>query len=164
MLSNPWFAILHSSGFAVMMFLLTALPAALLTTALLTTALLTTQVTPAVAVERTPEQAENARAIAPFPENIQTLPLNLVLSLSARRVSVYRGDMLIASYAVAVGREGWNTPTGQFSVFQKQVNPAWEHPFTGQVMPPGPDNPLGDRWIGFLVRWNKFYWLSRYAR
>ncbi len=74
---------------------------------------------------------------------------NLVLNLSERRVSLYRGDMLVASYAVAVGREGWNTPTGQFSVFQKQVDPAWEHPFTGVVIPPGPDNPLGSRWIGF---------------
>jgi L,D-transpeptidase ErfK/SrfK len=75
--------------------------------------------------------------------------LNLVLSLSDRRVSVYSGDMLIASYEVAIGREGWNTPTGQFSVFQKQTDPAWEHPFTGEVIPSGPENPLGTRWIGF---------------
>ncbi|MEM6451716.1 MAG: L,D-transpeptidase family protein [Cyanobacteria bacterium P01_D01_bin.105] len=79
----------------------------------------------------------------------QALPLSVVLSLSTRQVSVYRGEMLIARYEVAVGREGWNTPTGEFSVFQKQVDPAWEHPFTGTVVPPGPDNPLGSRWIGF---------------
>ncbi len=83
------------------------------------------------------------------PADGQALPLNLVLSLSDRHLSVYRGDMLIASYEVAVGREGWNTPTGQFSVFQKQANPAWQHPFTGEIIPPGPDNPLGARWIGF---------------
>ena len=23
------------------------------------------------------------------------------------------------------------------------------NPFTDEVMPPGPENPLGDRWIGF---------------
>jgi len=79
----------------------------------------------------------------------QSLPLSVVLSLSARRVNIYRGEMLTASYEVAVGREGWNTPTGEFSVFQKQIDPAWEHPFTGVVVPPGPDNPLGARWIGF---------------
>ncbi|MFK8186223.1 MAG: L,D-transpeptidase [Phormidesmis sp.] len=79
----------------------------------------------------------------------QSFSLNLVLSLSERRVNVYRGEMLVASYEVAVGREGWNTPTGEFSVFQKQEDPAWEHPFTGAVVPPGPDNPLGARWIGF---------------
>ena len=88
--------------------------------------------------------AETASETAP-----ETYALSLVLSLSARRVSVYRGDMLVASYAVAVGREGWNTPTGEFTVFQKKTNPAWEHPFTGEVLPPGPENPLGARWIGF---------------
>lgn len=75
--------------------------------------------------------------------------LKLQLHLSERRLAVYRGDMLIANYSVAVGREGWQTPTGEFSVFQKQRDPAWEHPFTGEVIPPGPGNPLGTRWIGF---------------
>lgn len=75
--------------------------------------------------------------------------LKLELHLSERRLAVYRGEMLIANYSVAVGREGWQTPTGEFSVFQKQSDPAWEHPFTGEVIPPGPDNPLGTRWIGF---------------
>jgi L,D-transpeptidase ErfK/SrfK len=84
----------------------------------------------------------------PDPQTVER-SLNLVLSLSDRRVSVYSGDMLIASYEVAVGREGWNTPTGQFSVFQKQTNPTWQHPFTGEIIPPGPENPLGTRWIGF---------------
>jgi len=75
--------------------------------------------------------------------------LSLELRLSDRRLVVYQGEMLVANYEVAVGREGWNTPTGEFSVFQKQVDPYWEHPFTGNVVPPGPDNPLGTRWIGF---------------
>lgn len=95
-------------------------------------------------------QAETPQTIsAVSTEAADALVLNLVLSLSDRRVSVYRGEMLVASYAVAVGREGWQTPTGEFTVFQKQADPAWEHPFTGEVVPPGPDNPLGSRWIGF---------------
>ncbi|MEL6938193.1 MAG: L,D-transpeptidase family protein [Cyanobacteria bacterium J06598_1] len=75
--------------------------------------------------------------------------LKLELRLSERRLSVYRGEMLVANYTVAVGREGWQTPTGEFRVFQKQSDPSWEHPFTGEVIPPGPENPLGTRWIGF---------------
>lgn len=75
--------------------------------------------------------------------------LKLELKLSERRLLVYRGELLIANYPVAVGREGWQTPTGEFSVFQKQANPTWEHPFTGELVPPGPGNPLGSRWIGF---------------
>ena len=91
----------------------------------------------------------SAQSISVRPQSAQTQALNLVLNLGDRRLMVYQGNMLINSYPVAVGREGWQTPTGEFSVLQKQVNPAWEHPFTGQVVPPGPANPLGTRWIGF---------------
>ncbi|MEL6777215.1 MAG: L,D-transpeptidase [Cyanobacteria bacterium J06597_16] len=96
----------------------------------------------------TATQALSARA-GNLDQGAQVFALNLVLSLSARRLSVYRGEMLVASYEVAVGREGWQTPTGDFSVFQKLTDPTWEHPMTGERVPPGPGNPLGTRWIGF---------------
>ncbi|MGD1942732.1 MAG: L,D-transpeptidase [Leptolyngbyaceae cyanobacterium] len=73
----------------------------------------------------------------------------LVLRLSERRLYGYHGDHEIVAYDVAIGRNEWETPTGAFTVFQQQQHPAWEHPFTGEVVPPGPDNPLGARWIGF---------------
>ncbi|NJM97642.1 MAG: L,D-transpeptidase [Phormidesmis sp. RL_2_1] len=88
-------------------------------------------------------------ANSPHQADSQAVALRLVLTLSARQVAVYRGDVLLSRYPVAIGREGWQTPTGEFSVFQKQTDPAWEHPFTGEVIPPGPENPLGTRWIGF---------------
>ncbi len=75
--------------------------------------------------------------------------VRLRLSLSDRKVYVYRGDTLETSYPVAVGRAGWETPTGNFEVFSQVDSPGWTNPFTDEVMPPGPDNPLGDRWIGF---------------
>ncbi|MEM9087484.1 MAG: L,D-transpeptidase family protein [Cyanobacteria bacterium P01_F01_bin.53] len=103
----------------------------------------------ATAIKVPEERAATIQSTSTETASDASYALNLVLSLSARRVAVYRGEMLVASYAVAVGREGWNTPTGEFNVFQKQTNPAWEHPFTGEVLPPGPDNPLGARWIGF---------------
>lgn len=52
-------------------------------------------------------------------------------------------------YPVAVGMPGWETPVGQFEVIEKTTNPVWEHPATGLKIRPGPDNPLGSRWIGF---------------
>ncbi len=80
----------------------------------------------------------------------QTQPeLHLVIKLSDRRVYVYRQQQLLTSYPIAVGREGWETPTGQYQVIQKIQEPAWQHPFTGEIIPPGPENPLGMRWIGF---------------
>ncbi|ASC74032.1 Putative L,D-transpeptidase YkuD [Halomicronema hongdechloris C2206] len=59
------------------------------------------------------------------------------------------GETLEASYPVAVGRPGWETPTGQFRVFAMLENPGWTNPFTGDVTPPGNANPLGQRWIAF---------------
>ena len=85
----------------------------------------------------------------PAVQDDNTQPVRLLLRLSERRVYVYRGNIEEASYPVAIGRSGWETPTGSFSIFSQLVDPGWTHPLTGEVMPPGPDNPLGDRWIGF---------------
>ena len=73
----------------------------------------------------------------------------LVVDLSDRRSYVYRDERLIASYPVAIGKEGWQTPTGSFKVLQMRKNPVWRHPLTGEVVRRGVNNPLGSRWIGF---------------
>lgn len=77
------------------------------------------------------------------------IPIRLVIKLSDRRVYVYQGDHIQTSYPVAIGKAGWETPTGTYQVRQLVRNPAWEHPWTGKIVPPGPTNPLGSRWIGF---------------
>jgi L,D-transpeptidase ErfK/SrfK len=76
-------------------------------------------------------------------------PLRLVLKLSERRVYIYEKEQIKTSFPVAIGRSGWETPTGKYTVIQMQHNPVWQHPFTGELVPPGSDNPLGARWIGF---------------
>ncbi len=73
----------------------------------------------------------------------------LVVDLSDRRSYVYRNDRLSASYPVAIGKEGWQTPTGSFKVLQMRKNPVWRHPLTGEVVGRSVNNPLGSRWIGF---------------
>ena len=62
---------------------------------------------------------------------------------------------VVVTYPVSVGRQDWNTPHGLTQVVAKTVNPAWyppesirrEHAADGdplpKVVPPGPDNPLG---------------------
>lgn len=77
------------------------------------------------------------------------LPVTLVLQLSQRQLYVYRGDTLETMFPVAVGKTGWETPMGTFEVSYMLENPGWTNPFTGDVLPPGPDNPLGERWISF---------------
>ena len=83
-----------------------------------------------------------------YPEPI-TEGKYLVISLSDRQVHLYENEELTSSYPIAIGKEGWETPTGQFDIFQMLKDPSWEHPWTGEVIPPGEDNPLGTRWIGF---------------
>lgn len=75
--------------------------------------------------------------------------IRLVLRLGDRRVYVFDGEKQITSYPVAVGKAGWETPTGKFEVIQTVKNPQWQNPWTGEVMPAGPNTALGLRWIGF---------------
>jgi lipoprotein-anchoring transpeptidase ErfK/SrfK len=67
----------------------------------------------------------------------------------------YRNLKLERSYSIAVGQAGLETPAGLYHVTDKQVNPYWHVPnsawagsLAGQVIPPGPSNPLQARWIG----------------
>lgn len=78
-----------------------------------------------------------------------TTQRKLVVDLSDRQVYVYDTDEVTASYPVAIGRDGWETPTGEFSIIRMQKDPYWQHPFNDTIFPPGPNNPLGTRWIGF---------------
>jgi lipoprotein-anchoring transpeptidase ErfK/SrfK len=75
-------------------------------------------------------------------------PLYLVLNVAARRLYVYRDGGLIRVYPTTVGRPGEPTPVGLFSIRGKTINPTWYPPERPPV-PPGPENPLGTRWMGF---------------
>jgi lipoprotein-anchoring transpeptidase ErfK/SrfK len=61
------------------------------------------------------------------------------------------------SYSIAVGQQGLETPAGLYHALDKQVNPSWHVPnsawagsLAGQVIPPGPSDPLKARWIGIF--------------
>lgn len=77
------------------------------------------------------------------------LKTQVVVDLSDRRTYVYAKDEVIASYPIAVGKKGWETPTGSFQVIHMRHYPIWRHPITGKVFEAGTNSPLGDRWIGF---------------
>ena len=98
--------------------------------------------TPAPAPAAKPTVAATDR---PSVENV----VNLVLKLKEKRVYVYQGEKLIKKYPDAIGKKGWETPTGEWQVMEKIRNPAWTSFKTGEVFPPGTENPLGARWIGF---------------
>jgi len=73
----------------------------------------------------------------------------LILKLRERRVYVYERDKVLANYRVAIGKKGWETPTGSFQVIQKVRTPLWKNPWNGRISKPGPRSPLGERWVGF---------------
>lgn len=98
--------------------------------------------------------------LPPLQESTPFLPeleRKIVLRLKERRVYLYVGEQVQASYPVAVGKPGWETPTGIFKVMHMVKNPVWENPFNGAVVPPGPGNPLGDRLIVFAPMGNQGY-------
>ncbi|GAB4366488.1 MAG: hypothetical protein Kow00121_03920 [Elainellaceae cyanobacterium] len=104
------------------------------------------------------KSAQTVEAAAELPPTTNSVAqeTQVVIKLGDRRVYVYQGDQVQASYPIAVGKAGWETPTGSFRVFEMLQNPAWTHPITRERMQPGSDNPLGSRWIGFWTdKYNK---------
>ena len=98
-----------------------------------------------LAIETTPTQSRDLTQTQP-----ESQPLRLEIRLSKRQVTLYQGEVKVKTYPIAVGRPGWETPTGTFRIRQKVRNPIWVHPFTGENVPGrDPENPLGGYWLGF---------------
>jgi L,D-transpeptidase catalytic domain len=75
---------------------------------------------------------------------------HIEINLTNRELILYHGPIQVKRYPVAVGREEWPTPTGDFHVMQMTHDPAWMNPFTSEVIEGGDENnPLGRHWIGF---------------
>lgn len=84
----------------------------------------------------------------------------LIVNIPQRHLFLFREGSVERHYPVAVGRGDWRTPTGGFHIAVKEQNPSWEVPKSIQeemrrsgktvltVVPPGPDNPLGEYWLG----------------
>lgn len=74
----------------------------------------------------------------------------IVINLPSRTLEFYSGATLIKEYPIAVGKPSTPSPLGEYCIINKEVNPDWYPPHSGAVVPSGPDNPLGYRWMGFL--------------
>lgn len=49
-------------------------------------------------------------------------PVNIVVSIPLQKLFVYRGAALVAVSAVSTGSAGHETPTGEFTILQKEVD------------------------------------------
>jgi lipoprotein-anchoring transpeptidase ErfK/SrfK len=95
-------------------------------------------------------EVKRVSPVTPLIKNaIASSSSRIVVDLSEAKVYTYWGEWLLATYPVAVGQPGWETPLGTFKVQKKLRNPVWQQPITGELIRTGPDNPLGNRWIGF---------------
>ena len=81
----------------------------------------------------------------------------IVINRSANRLFLYNSAKLHRTFAVATGQAIYPTPRGTFHIVVKWKNPWWYPPTQDawakglQPVPPGPDNPLGTRWMGLSV-------------
>jgi lipoprotein-anchoring transpeptidase ErfK/SrfK len=70
----------------------------------------------------------------------------VLVSLADRRLAVLEDGNVLAYFPVAVGAEESPSPTGEFQIVSRVVNPAYYH--EGVVMAAGEGNPVGTRWLG----------------
>ncbi len=64
-------------------------------------------------------------------------PVEIVINIDAKRLTVYKNGRIFRQYVVATGKEETPTPTGVFTVINKQVDPG---------------GPYGTRWLGLSRR------------
>ncbi len=74
----------------------------------------------------------------------------LVISISDRKIVLIEDGRPKRVYPVAVGKPSTPSPAGTFQIVSRISHPTWYG--QGQLVPPGPANPLGTRWIGLSQR------------
>lgn len=83
-------------------------------------------------------------------------PVYLTVDRSTFQLKLWENLKLAKTYTVAIGAEGFDTPTGEYAIQNKSVDPVWTVPdsdwagdLAGKVIPGGaPNNPLKARWMG----------------
>ncbi|HEV3254051.1 MAG TPA: L,D-transpeptidase [Candidatus Acidoferrales bacterium] len=74
----------------------------------------------------------------------------IVVSFPDHKLALVENGRVVKVYRVAVGAPESPSPTGRFTIEQRLTNPTYYAP--GTIIPPGPTNPLGPRWIGLNLR------------
>lgn len=64
-------------------------------------------------------------------------PIEIVINISAKTLTVYRNGSISRQYLVATGKPATPTPVGSFTVVNKEIDPG---------------GPYGTRWLGLSIR------------
>ena len=87
----------------------------------------------------------------------------ILINLPQRMLFRFSQGTLLAAYPVGLGKPSWPTPQGEFRVVSRVKNKTWLVPRSiqeemrreGKIVvaevPPGPDNPLGEHWLGLSL-------------
>jgi hypothetical protein len=101
-------------------------------------------------VHRTVPEVTTEEVAARYPSYLTLDRANFTLRL-------FKGLELTRTYTVAVGQEGLETPEGTYEIQAMEEEPTWYVPesdwagdLAGQVIPPGPDNPIKARWMAIF--------------
>jgi lipoprotein-anchoring transpeptidase ErfK/SrfK len=103
----------------------------------------------------------HVKAVAPAVTSEQLAdkyPHVIIVDRRAFTLRLYDHLKLEKTYGIAVGMAGLETPAGLYNIQDKQVNPSWHVPnsawagdLAGQVIPPGPQDPIKARWMGIYA-------------
>ena len=70
----------------------------------------------------------------------------IVVSLEDHKLALVEDGQVKKVYTVAVGKPSTPSPVGTFTIERRVANPTYQH--NGKIVPPGPRNPVGTRWMG----------------
>lgn len=83
----------------------------------------------------------------------------VVINLPERTIYLFRGGKFDRIYPISIGDEEaqkgrFATPDGNYKIIEKIKDPTWFPPSWAKdpkPVGPGPNNPLGDRWVGLSL-------------
>jgi hypothetical protein len=73
----------------------------------------------------------------------------IVVSLEDHKLALLEDGRVKKIYTVAVGKPSTPSPVGTFTIARRVMNPTYSH--DGRTVPPGPNNPVGTRWMGLSI-------------
>ena len=108
---------------------------------------------------------EDVEVVLPHGHILPAAPREgIVINLADQRLYYFPDADHPRSFAIGVGRQGYDTPLGETKVIGKRKDPTWTPPASARaddpslpaVVPPGPENPLGNRalyleWPAYLI-------------
>jgi lipoprotein-anchoring transpeptidase ErfK/SrfK len=109
-------------------------------------------------------RALSANVRLPLPVHARTVPARVtarslgptvLINRETNRLTLFKADNQVwRVFSVATGQSIYPTPAGRFHIVVKWVDPWWYPPTQDawaaglSPVPPGPNNPLGTRWMG----------------